>query len=73
MITVHRRLDTLTDGSVGHDVVIRADGQDTIFRTYDERCADKLQQAIVDALNLYACEEVAMGDELRASAGWLTP
>ncbi len=69
-ITVHTRRDTLSDNSEALDVVLRNGDQDMVIPCFNERCAERLQQALVDAINLHAAAEVALGDELRASAGW---
>lgn len=67
---VHVRCDTLTDQSEAFDVIVRSEGQEMVIPCYNERSAEKLQQAIVDAINLHAAVDVSVGDELRARAGW---
>ncbi len=69
-ITVHHRHDTLTDGSIAHDVVVRGHGQEVAIPCYSDRCAEALQQAIVDAINLHGADHVEMGEDIHIAAGW---
>lgn len=70
-ISVHVLADHLTDGSTGYGVVIRQPGQDDMrIACFNEPAAERLQQSLVDVINLHAADPVTTGEPLRAEAGW---
>lgn len=70
MISIHRQIDRLTDGSTAYNVVLRGDGEQFVIPMLSETAADRLQDNLAPLLNNFASDGAEVGADLQAVAGW---
>lgn len=68
MTTIHTIRQTLSDRSHAWGIRLIVEDQAVDIDCLDERSADRLSQAILDAINLYGAQTPAFGDEIHTTA-----